>query len=179
MFAVTLLALLTSLFPQLPTASTPVHRGVWPLEGRPAVAERFAAPDVRWGPGHRGVDLYGVPGQPVRASMAGTIAFAGTVAGVASVSIDHPDGTRTTHQPVAPGVVAGAEVSAGDVIGVLLPTGSHCAPLTCLHWGWRTGSGSGLVYLDPLRLVALPRVRLLPLTPAGGPDGRRCAADRC
>src|SRR3712207_6926505 len=33
--------------------------GVWPLRPRPEVVRGFDPPDVRWGSGHRGVDLAG------------------------------------------------------------------------------------------------------------------------
>jgi hypothetical protein len=50
-------------------------------------------------------------------------------------------------------------VAAGDRLVTLEAPGSHCAPDVCLHWGWIRGA----VYLDPLRLVGLGAVRLLPL----------------
>ncbi|MFC6153409.1 M23 family metallopeptidase [Nocardioides yefusunii] len=138
--------------------------GSWPLTGRPTLVEPFRAPDVRWGTGHRGVDLLGVAGQPVHAALSGTVVFAGVVAGVPGVSLQHDDGTRSTYQPVVTTLRVGDVVRRGKQVGTLTPVGSHCAPMLCLHWGLRTGTGRDLVYLDPLTLVAVPRVRLLPLT---------------
>ena len=43
----------------------------WPLRPRPAVLRVFDAPSPNWHRGHRGVDLAGVPGQPVYAAGAG------------------------------------------------------------------------------------------------------------
>ncbi|NYG58134.1 murein DD-endopeptidase MepM/ murein hydrolase activator NlpD [Nocardioides daedukensis] len=137
-------------------------RGVWPLDPRPAVVGGFAPPTEKWGAGHRGVDLNGSAGQPVRASLPGTISFAGSIAGRGVVSVEHGD-TRTTYEPVVASVDVGDPVSAGEVIGRLELRGSHCLPAACLHWGWLRGSA----YLDPLDLVGAARVRLLP--PGGLP----------
>jgi murein DD-endopeptidase MepM/ murein hydrolase activator NlpD len=139
-----------------PGASDPV--GVWPLQPRPEVVATFDPPDSAWGAGHRGVDLAGRPGQSVRAALPGVVSFAGTIAGRGVVVVDHGD-TRTTYEPVVATVDVGDAVSAGDRIGWLALPGSHCLPAACLHWGWLRGA----TYLDPLRLVGLGPVRLLPL----------------
>jgi murein DD-endopeptidase MepM/ murein hydrolase activator NlpD len=84
--------------------------------------------------------------------------FAGPVAGRGVVSIEHPGGLRTTYQPVAALVTAGDAVGAGDPIGVLDPGHAGCPVEACLHWGLRRGE----LYLDPLTLLGLGQVRLLP-----------------
>ena len=84
--------------------------------------------------------------------------FAGQVAGRGVVSIDHADGLRTTYEPVAPTVAAGDLVAKGEQIGTLLAGHPGCPALSCLHWGARRGTE----YLDPLRLLGLARLRLLP-----------------
>jgi murein DD-endopeptidase MepM/ murein hydrolase activator NlpD len=132
--------------------------GVWPLVPQPPVVHGFDPPDDPWGPGHRGVDLRGSPGQPVRSALPGTVSWAGVLAGRGVVVVDH-GGTRTTYEPVDATVAVGAVVAAGDRIGRLSLAGSHCLPLACLHWGWLEGD----TYLDPLRLVGAGPVRLLPL----------------
>ena len=137
-----------------PTGGEPV----WPLDPRPEVVEGFAPPAERWGPGHRGVDLSGTPGQRVRAARAGTVTFAGGLAGRGVVVVDH-GATRTTYEPVRAAVGVGDRVSAGSMIGTLETFGSHCWPASCLHWGLREGEE----YLDPLTLVGGGPVRLLPL----------------
>jgi murein DD-endopeptidase MepM/ murein hydrolase activator NlpD len=136
----------------------------WPLAGTPAVVVPFNPPAQPWLPGHRGVDLASTPGADVYAAGAGTVAFAGTVAGVGVVSVDHDGGLRTTYEPVRPSVHAGEEVPAGAPIGVLLAGHPSCPAgiAACLHWGLRRGD----VYLDPLLLLGLAPVRLLP-DPAG------------
>jgi murein DD-endopeptidase MepM/ murein hydrolase activator NlpD len=76
------------------------------------------------------------------------------------VSIDHADGLRTTYEPVTPLVTAGQQVRAGDMVGRLDAGHPGCPVVACLHWGLRRGE----TYLDPLALVGLARVRLLPLS---------------
>jgi murein DD-endopeptidase MepM/ murein hydrolase activator NlpD len=130
----------------------------WPLPGNAVVTRPFEAPDQPYGPGHRGVDLAGYPGEPVLAAGAGVVAFAGLVAGVAVVSIDHPSGLRTTYEPVQPTVEVGLAVAAGQQVGVLAAGHPGCPAAACLHWGVRRGAE----YLDPLWLLAAGHVRLLP-----------------
>ena len=55
--------------------------GEWPLRPRPAVVAGFDPPADPWGAGHRGVDLLGHAGQPVRAALPGTVTYAGGLAG--------------------------------------------------------------------------------------------------
>lgn len=146
-------------------AADPV--GVWPLVPAPEVARGYDPPSDPWGAGHRGVDLLGHPGQPVRSALPGTVTWAGVLAGRGVVVVGHGS-TRTTYEPVSASVSVGAAVAAGDRIGRLQATGSHCAPRACLHWGWIEGAET---YLDPLRLVGVGPVRLLPLwreQPAAG-----------
>lgn len=123
----------------------------WPLAGAPAVLHPFDPPADRYAAGHRGVDLLGFDGASVLAAADGVVTFAGAVAGVGVVTISHGS-VRTTYQPVAATVRAGARVEGGSVIG-RLRTG-HCreltAPLGCLHWGLLRGAA----YLDPLRLLS-------------------------
>lgn len=130
----------------------------WPLAGRPVVTRRFDPPAQRWLPGHRGVDLAGAPGAVVYAAGPGTVFFAGPVAGRGVVSLDHAGGLRTTYEPVTALVAAGDVVGAGDPIGVLDPGHDGCPAAACLHWGLRRGE----LYLDPLTLLGLGQVRLLP-----------------
>ena len=130
----------------------------WPLAGEPAVTRPFVPPPTPYAPGHRGVDLAGVPGQPVLAAGAGVVVFAGTVAGRPVVSVDHPGGLRTTYEPVAPTVAAGQAVARGTPLGELTAGHAGCPADACLHWGLRRGDS----YLDPLSLLRPPRVRLLP-----------------
>lgn len=140
-----------------PSGEVPV--GVWPLDPVPAVVARFDPPATPYGAGHRGVDLAGRPGQPVRTALAGRVSYASVLAGRGVVVVDH-GATRTTYEPVAAAVARGDAVGAGDRIGYLEAAPSHCAPAACLHWGWIEGE----TYLDPLLLVGAGPVRLLPPT---------------
>ena len=143
-----------------PTGTAAVPRGpaVWPLQPQPRVMHRFDPPADAWGAGHRGVDLLGRAGQDVQAALAGTVSFAGTLAGRGVVVVDH-GATRTAYEPVEPAVAVGRSVPTGAVIGRLQSPMSHCFPLACLHWGLLRGEE----YLDPLSLVGDGPVRLLPL----------------
>lgn len=140
------------------TQSGPGDGYRWPVDGQPSVTRPFDPPAQRWLPGHRGVDLAGEPGAVVRAAGAGVVFFAGPVAGQGVVSVAHGDRLRTTYQPLTPVVSAGDVVAAGDPIGILEPGHAGCPVAACLHWGLRQGER----YLDPLALLGLGRVRLLP-----------------
>lgn len=131
---------------------------VWPV-APPDVTRGYSPPPQPWLAGHRGVDLAAPPGAPIAAAASGTVLFAGPLAGRDVVSIGHPGGLRTTYEPVTPTVEVGAPVSAGDPIGTLAPGHPGCPAPACLHWGVRRGDD----YLDPLVLLGLRRVRLLPL----------------
>jgi murein DD-endopeptidase MepM/ murein hydrolase activator NlpD len=146
----------------------PALRFGWPLPGSPTVVRAFHPPAFRYGPGHRGVDLAAVAGTPVLAAGAGTVAYAGTVAGHGVVSVEHPGGLRTTYEPVSPTVTAGDWVTRGEQIGTVQPGHLGCPVTACLHWGalyWDVlrGPAQDRQYLDPLRLLAAARVRLLPI----------------
>jgi murein DD-endopeptidase MepM/ murein hydrolase activator NlpD len=143
--------------PDLPLSRP--HRFGWPLAPPHPVVRPFRPPSTPWGPGHRGVDLGGPPGEPVLAAGAGVVAFAGPVAGRGVVSIDHAGGIRTTYEPLTVLIAAGQRVAPGTVVGNLAPGHEGCvdAP-ACLHWGARRDGE----YLDPLALLSGGRVRLLP-----------------
>jgi len=137
----------------------PRGRYQWPTGAPATVVEGFDPPAVVWGRGHRGVDLAAAEGTQIRSAAAGTVAFAGMVAGRPVVSIDHADGIRTTYEPVEPGVSAGETVGAGQVIGTLLP-GHRSDGVCALHWGARTGPKT---YINPLRLLQPAVIRLKPV----------------
>ncbi|WP_193783360.1 M23 family metallopeptidase [Streptomyces sp. E5N91] len=131
-------------------AVPPVARH-WPVGTRPTVLQGWDPPANPYGPGHRGVDLAAGGGAPVRAVAAGRVSFAGPVGGRGVVSVELT-GTgepplRTTFAPVDAAVRKGDEVAAGEPLGTVQPTGSHCT--ACLHWGLLRGE----VYLNPLSLL--------------------------
>ncbi|MFC5261023.1 peptidoglycan DD-metalloendopeptidase family protein [Kribbella qitaiheensis] len=141
---------------------------VWPLAPRPPVIRGFEQPAKPWLPGHRGLDLAGSPGQPVRSATSGTITYAGPLAGRGVIVVSRGP-IRTTYEPVIASIRRGAAVTPGSVLGSLSAAGSHCAPTTCLHWGLLQSD----TYLNPLTLLRSEPVRLLPITPAANPDRQR------
>jgi murein DD-endopeptidase MepM/ murein hydrolase activator NlpD len=145
----------------VPTPVTAPAPAVWgsPLGDPPEVTRPFTPAPSPYGPGHRGADLAGAPGDAVRAAGDGVVAFAGMVAGRPVVSVDHAGGLRTTYEPVTPSVAAGQEVRRGEALGTLAGGHAGCPVAACVHWGLRRGE----VYLDPLSLLRPPGVRLLPL----------------
>lgn len=135
----------------------------WPLRPRPAVVRAFDAPERNWQRGHRGVDVAGSDGQAVYAAGAGTVVFAGMLAGRPVISIAHPGGLRTSYEPVRAVVRAGQTVGAGVVIGALVPGHAGCAAVACLHWGAMWGAAARADYVDPVALVVTTPIRLKPL----------------
>ncbi|WP_242496257.1 peptidoglycan DD-metalloendopeptidase family protein [Xylanimonas protaetiae] len=136
------------------------------------MARGFEPPEHAWKAGHRGVDLWSARGAVVVAPGAGVVTFAGSVAGKPVVVVTHPDGLRSSLEPVQGTVPRGTAVRAGDPVGVLAAAPGddanpdHCAALApptgadaCVHWGVRRGE----TYLDPLSLLGVaPPIVLLP-----------------
>ncbi|MDT7843642.1 murein hydrolase activator EnvC family protein [Streptomyces justiciae] len=135
--------------PRPPSATVPAIARTWPVGVRPPVLRTWEPPPTAYARGHRGVDLAAPPGTPVRAVAAGRVSFAGRVAGkgVLSIALTGTD-LRTTYEPVRATVKKGEEVTPGEVVATVEPTGSHCTT-TCVHWGLRRGD----TYLDPLSLL--------------------------
>lgn len=156
---------------QLPASVglTPLASPEGSLEGEPdfqvpidgETLRAFDPPQRDWMKGHRGVDLGGDLGQPVRAAGNGKVVYAATLVDRGVVSIDHPQGVRTTYEPISPVVRRGQNVKRGQIIGHLDRGSSHCLQ-PCLHWGARTGPKE---YIDPLALVNPPMIRLYPPEP--------------
>ncbi len=122
------------------------------------VVDPFRAPTSPYGSGNRGIDYATVPGTVVRAVAAGTVTFAGVVAGTRYVTLLHADGLRSSYGGLASiSVVEGQGVDAGAEVGRAGST---------LHLGIRRGDE----YLDPEALfaAAAPEVRLIPVAAFGG-----------
>ncbi|MFM6848820.1 MAG: peptidoglycan DD-metalloendopeptidase family protein [Terrabacter sp.] len=139
--------------------STSTARWAWPLDPEPSVERRFDPPDQPWLPGHRGVDLAADSRQVVHSPAAGTVTYAGQLAGRGVLVVAHDGGLRSTFEPVEGSVTVGTRVVRGEVVGVVTSTPGHCAPAVCLHWGVLRGE----TYLDPLDFVGRARIILLPL----------------
>jgi murein DD-endopeptidase MepM/ murein hydrolase activator NlpD len=120
---------------------------------------------------HSGIDLMAPYGSPIRAAAGGTVAYAGWYFAYGRiVDIQHADGviTRYAHMAdFARGIVAGAPVSAGQIIGQVGATGrAHGAHV---HFEVRLNGHA----VDPkpyLGLAACPsELRSEPLETAAAP----------
>lgn len=150
-----------SVVPAPVAESAPLGAYGWPVAGWPRLARPFDPPLSTFGAGHRGVDLVGSVDLPILSAGAGVVVFAGELAGRGVVSVQHPDGLRTTYEPVSAQVTPGSAVERGQPLGVLQAGHAGCPAAACLHWGVRRGE----VYLDPLRLIGRWPVRLKPWEP--------------
>jgi murein DD-endopeptidase MepM/ murein hydrolase activator NlpD len=130
-----------------------------PLPSPLTVLRAFAPPLHPWDAGNRGVNLAAYPGEMVSAATSGLVIYAGLLAGRGVVSIR--DGSlRTTYEPVDPVVRSGEEVVAGQLIGYVSTAADACGPPgSCLHWGALESN----LYVDPMGLLGVLQVRLLPL----------------
>lgn len=149
---VTMRLLLSLVVMLLPAAD----QWVWPLaDPGSTITRSFDPPRSEYGPGHRGIDVPGRPGDHVLAVAGGTVTFAGQVGGVPTMTVTH-GAERSTYQPVDAVVDVGTSVSAGDQIGVLGGTELNLGRLRDEE------------YLDPAeKLTAQPVVRLI--SPHGPP----------
>jgi hypothetical protein len=152
----------------------------WPVVG--PVIHGFELPNGPYGAGHRGIDIAAPFGTPVHAAEAGTVSFAGWVAGALFVSVDHPDGYRTTYS-----WLSGVSVHKNDVVvrDQVIASSGHGHPEvpspTHLHFGVRLGTR----YLDPMLFLeagsVVDLIRLAPMTgsaASGGLSGDLPGGDR-
>lgn len=150
-------------------------------ESRPRVIRPFEKPTQRWSAGHRGVDL-AVPenDRRVYAPAPGKVVFSGTVVNRKVLVIAHPDGRRSTFEPMDETLPVGTTVTAGDVIGTVAVTASgnsersyrRCST-PCLYWGVRQGgargdgSGKEAEYINPMSLLGSKKPSILLPVPGG------------
>ncbi|WP_253719906.1 D-alanyl-D-alanine carboxypeptidase family protein [Brevibacterium renqingii] len=139
----------------------------------------FDLPDEPWLKGHRGIDVLAVEDEPLRAPTAGTIRFAGSVAGMDTLSILTESGHVLSFQPASTSMRKGEEFSAGERIGTV-GAGGHCER-SCLHIGaWPAETDQR--YVDPGKLFGQEQSVLLPLSrkpaeePTGGGDATTSGA---
>lgn len=124
----------------------------YPLAG-PAT-RAFEAPSSAWGPGHRGIDLTAPAGTPVRSATRGQVTFAGDVAGVLAVTVDHGGGLETTYSDLsAIAVATGEVVDGGHLLGEV---GVAHPGVPGLHFGVRLHDAyvDPMLYLGPLDISA-------------------------
>jgi murein DD-endopeptidase MepM/ murein hydrolase activator NlpD len=137
------------------------HTYSWPLIG--PIINGYRAPGTPYGKGHRGIDIGAAIGTDVKAAAPGVVAFAGSVAGALWVSIDHPDGVRTSYGYLSSIAVAkGDLVARGEVIAAS-GAGHPGSLIPHLHFGARFGGD----YIDPMLLLVpldfSPLIHLAPL----------------
>ncbi|HEV7848077.1 MAG TPA: M23 family metallopeptidase [Mycetocola sp.] len=130
----------------------------WPVSPPHQLARPFEAPPTPYSAGHRGVDVTAAPGRAVLSPADGVVSFAGMVVDRPVLSVRHDDGLVSSMEPVSASVTAGAEVRAGDNVGVVA-SGGHCDD-RCMHFGARLHGE----YVNPMALLGLiERSVLLPL----------------
>jgi Peptidase family M23 len=152
----------------------PALAWTWPVDG--PVLKEFSLGDDPYEAGHhRGVDIAGPAGAPVRAPAGGTVSFAGTVPdGGRAVTIRTADGYAVTLLHLgALGVARPATVRAGDAVGTVGPSGTaeHAEPY--VHLGVRVAADAN-GYVNPLALLP-PRATPAPEPapePAAEPEPR-------
>lgn len=150
-------------------------------ESRPRVIRPFENPAQRWSAGHRGVDLaVPVNDRRVYAPAPGKVVFSGTVVNRKVLVIAHPDGRRSTFEPMDEALPVGTTVAASDVIGTIAGAADgnserpyrRCSTL-CLYWGVRQGgargdgSGKTAEYINPMSLLGSKKPSILLPVPGG------------
>ena len=150
-------------------------------ESRPRVIHPFEKPAQRWSAGHRGVDL-AVPenDRRVYAPAPGKVVFSGTVVNRKVLVIAHPDGRRSTFEPMDEALPVGTTVAAGEIIGTVADAadGNSERPYQrcstpCLYWGVRQGgtrgdgSGKTAEYINPMSLLGSKEPSILLPVPGG------------
>lgn len=150
-------------------------------ESRPRVIRPFENPAQRWSAGHRGVDL-AVPenDRRVYTPAPGKVVFSGTVVNRKVLVLAHPDGRRSTFEPMDEALTVGTTVAAGEVIGTVAVTAGgnserpyrRCST-ACLYWGVRQGgargdgSGKDAEYINPMSLLRSKEPSILLPVPGG------------
>lgn len=131
------------------TAASPVGGALWPVDG--TIVRRFIAPACEKCRGPRGVTFEVAAGSVVRAAVDAEVSFVGQVSRRRYVVQRLGNGVLLTYgwlAGTAPGVVRGAPVARGTVLGT---TGST------FYLGARVHGR----YVDPLVLLGFGRVRLV------------------
>jgi len=152
------LVLLLPVLVALQVGVQPALAWAWPVDG-PVLRPFVLGDDPYAGGQHRGVDIGAPAGTPVRAPVAGTVSFAGTVpTGGKTITIRTADGYAVTLQRLGSNSVPrGLAVGEGDLVGSV---GDASEPYVYLGVR-RADEPDG--YVDPLGLLP-------PVAPAPVPD---------
>jgi hypothetical protein len=153
----------------------PALAWTWPAEG-PVLRPFVLGDDPYAGGQHRGLDVAGKEGAPVRAPSAGVVSFAGTVPGGGrAVTVQTADGYSVTLVHLGSiAVDRDAVLDEGAPVGTIGPSGEREHPVPYVHLGIRvTSDATG--YLDPLsflptREAPSPAVPAPPAEPAPAPS---------
>lgn len=187
-----MIALGGGLAPQSPAMlaalTTADSAATWSPPAAGGLLRAFDPPAQPWAAGHRGAD-WSTPDGRVVAPAAGTVHFAGNVAGRPVITLAHGNGMFSSVEPVsaAEGLDIGDTVSEGEMLGTVRDGGAstgttpadaagHC-PQRCVHWGVRIPDGwvvDGFAwdrYLDPLVLLGWSGPSVLWPLEGGPPSG--------
>lgn len=147
-----------------PSASAQAERCLRPPVDAP-VTDPFRMPVCRYCPGNRGIEYGPTPGSPVVAAAAGTVEFAGSVAGTRWLVVRHADERRASYGHLASVAVReGDRVRAGQSLGTTTDR---------FYLGLREGDEP----VDPTPLLG--RMRHRPrLVPADGTPARPAGPPR-
>jgi murein DD-endopeptidase MepM/ murein hydrolase activator NlpD len=194
--AVPLVPVAVTAVPVAVTAAVPAGRDAGCLvpPTTASIADPFRPPPCPWCPGNRGLEFATRDGDEIVAMAAGTVTFAGMVAGVLYVTVEHhpahqgstsghAPGLRSTYGRLGEALVRrGDRVTAGQVLaragGPTIVTLRRTGPEPGIPGvpgapGVPGGPGvdgvDDLVYIDPAPLIGRPtwRPRLVPLDGTG------------
>ena len=136
----------------------------WPPPTEARVSDPYRPPGCAWCPGNRGIEYATPAGTQVRSVAAGTVTFAGDVAGAVYVVVEVANGWRLTY-----GNLAEREVDRGDTVVAGSMLGRTAGRL---HLGLRDRVEQGPdAYLDPTPYLGEWRRRPR-LIPTDGSPGR-------
>jgi murein DD-endopeptidase MepM/ murein hydrolase activator NlpD len=135
-----------------PSAFGPPMPGVYRRPVERVVSDPFRMENGPYGAGNFGLEYETSPGDPVGAIGSGVVTFAGSVAGRIAVTVQHPDGRRSSLTGLSSLVVQEQQIVVrGQLVGRALR-------------GLQLGMREGARYVDPaLFLMAIERrARLVP-----------------
>ncbi|WP_430592682.1 peptidoglycan DD-metalloendopeptidase family protein [Humidisolicoccus flavus] len=131
---------------------------VFPVESD-HVLRAFDLSHGKYGAGHRGVDLDAGLGDPLVSPVDGVVRFVGFVVDRTVITVESDSGELLSFEPVAPLVVVGERVTAGQHLATVVSGHLPCG--SCLHFGVRLNDE----YVNPLQYFSMEQAVLLPLEP--------------
>ena len=155
----------------------PASAWTWPLHGD-VLRPYSLGPDPYAAGQHRGVDVGGAAGEPVRAPASGTVSFAGVVPGSGRTVTIQLEGyaVSLTHLGEIT-VPKGAVVTEGDPVGLAGASGDAEWPTPYVHLGIRVSAAAD-GYLDPADAAPAAHCAAAPADGAEPSPGARTVAGR-